>query len=186
MKYFVYLFCFYLLSSVWINKHNRWCIQWLSTNFWLDTFDSLFYHKIQGYNEWKKSLMPSGWVEKPFQGWEHQTFLPSNFISTCIIYYMKCNQKVWKLLLSILRFLNFKNCWFKWRYTADKFLSLRVFGLLSSSLLLFPQHFVRYVLRPSSGVYQTREPTQNFKLRPLLNPRGSPVLIPLAITGYRC
>ena len=29
------------------------------------------------------------------------------------------------------------------------FLSLRVFGLLSSSLLLFPQRFVRYVHRPS-------------------------------------
>ena len=32
------------------------------------------------------------------------------------------------------------------------FLSLRVFGLLSSSLFLFPQRFGRYVLRPSSGV----------------------------------
>ena len=31
-----------------------------------------------------------------------------------------------------------------------------------------------------------REPTRNFELRPLLNPRGSPVLIPLAITGYKC
>ena len=35
------------------------------------------------------------------------------------------------------------------------FLWLRVFGLLSSSILLFPQHFSRYVLRPSSGVYRT-------------------------------
>ena len=25
-----------------------------------------------------------------------------------------------------------------------------------------------------------------FELRPLLNPRGSPVQIPLAITGYKC
>ena len=33
------------------------------------------------------------------------------------------------------------------------FLSLRVFGLLSSSLLLFPQRFSRYVLLPSSGVW---------------------------------
>ena len=31
------------------------------------------------------------------------------------------------------------------------FLTLRVFGLLSSSLLLFSQSFGRYVLRPSSG-----------------------------------
>ena len=32
------------------------------------------------------------------------------------------------------------------------FLSLRVFGLLSSSSLLFPQYFGWYVLQPSSGV----------------------------------
>ena len=50
------------------------------------------------------------------------------------------------------------------------FLSLRVFGLLSSSLLLFQQHFDWYVLQPSSGVCWTREPSQNFKLRPLFNP----------------
>ena len=64
------------------------------------------------------------------------------------------------------------------------FLSLRVFGLLSSSLLLFPQRFGWDFLRPSSSVCWTREPTRNFELRPLLNPQGSPVLIPLAITGY--
>ena len=33
-----------------------------------------------------------------------------------------------------------------------RFLSLRFFGLLSSSLLLFPQRFGWYVLRPFSGV----------------------------------
>ena len=43
-------------------------------------------------------------------------------------------------------------------------LSLRVFGLLSLSLLLFPQRFSRYVLRPSSGVCRTREPSWNFIL----------------------
>ena len=37
------------------------------------------------------------------------------------------------------------------------FLSLRVFELLSSSLLLFSQRFGRYVLRPSSGVCRSRE-----------------------------
>ena len=36
------------------------------------------------------------------------------------------------------------------------FLSLRVFGLLSSSLLLFPQRFGRYVLWPSSGNMNVR------------------------------
>ena len=66
------------------------------------------------------------------------------------------------------------------------FLSLRVFELLSSSSLLFPQRFGWYILRTSSGVCRTREPSWNFKLRPLLNPRGSPLLIPLAITWYMC
>ena len=51
--------------------------------------------------------------------------------------------------------LNFwdEACWF---------LSLRFFGLLSSSLLLFPQRFGQYVLRPSSGVCRTREPSRNY------------------------
>ena len=66
------------------------------------------------------------------------------------------------------------------------FLSLRIFGLLSSSLLFFSQRFGRYVLRPSSGVCRTREPSRYFELRPLLTPRRAPVLIPLAITGYKC
>ena len=50
------------------------------------------------------------------------------------------------------------------------FLSLGVFGLLSSSLLLFPQHFGRYVLRHSSGVCRTQEPSWNFEPRPPLKP----------------
>ena len=44
------------------------------------------------------------------------------------------------------------------------FLSLRIFGLLSSSLL-FPQRFGWYVLRPSSGVCRTRDSSRNFELR---------------------
>ena len=40
--------------------------------------------------------------------------------------------------------------------------------------------------RPSTGVCRTREPTRNFKLRILFNPTESPVLVPLAITGYKC
>ena len=73
--------------------------------------------------------------------------------------------------------LNFwdEACWF---------LSLRFFGLLFSSLL-FPQRFGQYVLRPSSGVCRTWEPSRNFELRPLLKPRESPVLIPFAMTGYK-
>ena len=52
--------------------------------------------------------------------------------------------------------LNFwdEACWF---------LSLRVFGLLSSSLLLFPQRFSQYILRPSSGVCRTRGRSSKFR-----------------------
>ena len=63
-----------------------------------------------------------------------------------------------------------------------KCLSLNFFRQLSSSLLLFPQRFVRYVLQPSSGVCRTREPSWNFELRPLLNPWGSPVLTVITAT----
>ena len=45
------------------------------------------------------------------------------------------------------------------------FLSLWFFRLLSSSLLLFLQHFGQYVLQPSSGVCRTRELSRNFELR---------------------
>ena len=51
-----------------------------------------------------------------------------------------------------------------------RFLSLRIFGLLSSSLLLFPQRFGQYVLRRSSGICRTGEPSRNVELRPLMNP----------------
>ena len=57
---------------------------------------------------------------------------------------------------------------------------------MSSSLWLFPHRFGRHVLRPSSSVCRTLEPTWNFELRLLLNPLLSPVLIPLAITEYKC
>ena len=60
--------------------------------------------------------------------------------------------------LSCLNFWD-EACWF---------LSLTVFGLLSLSLLLFPQRFGRYVLLPSSGVCRTREHSQNFELRPFI------------------
>ena len=43
-------------------------------------------------------------------------------------------------------------------------LSLKVFGKLSSSLLLFPQRFGRYILRPFSGVGRTRYRLQIFFL----------------------
>ena len=59
------------------------------------------------------------------------------------------------------------------------FLSLRVFRLLSSSLFLCPPVFFRCF-------FQTQKPTRNFELCSLLNPWGSPVLISLAITGYKC
>ena len=55
---------------------------------------------------------------------------------------------------------------------------------MTSSFLLFSR-FGQYLLWHYSGVCQTQEPTQNFKLHPLLNPRGLPVLILLTITYRR-
>ena len=77
-----------------------------------------------------------------------------------------------------------KNGNYVWKL--QKILSLSIFGLLSLSLLLFPQHFGQYVLRPSSGVYRTQEPWRNFELHPLLNPRGHLFCYLLAITRYKC
>ena len=59
-------------------------------------------------------------------------------------------------------------------------------GLIFLSLRIFGQRFGRYVLPPSSGICRTRELSWNFELRPLLNPQGSSVLIPFAITRYKC
>ena len=58
----------------------------------------------------------------------------------------KCISLELFVLTAILEYIDI----FSW------FLSLRVFGLLSSSLLLFPQRFSRYILWPSSGVCRTR------------------------------
>ena len=91
------------------------------------------------------------------------------------------NHNIWILninnVIFKLNLMSFIHC---------QLLSLRVFGLLSSSVLLFQQGFGRYIFRPSWGVCRTREPSRNFELRPLLNPQGSPVLIPLAKAWYKC
>ena len=103
------------------------------------------------------------------------------------ITYICCKLACTKILqnFGLTLVVSMKNIWKKKGFRCF-FLPLRVFGLLSSSLLLFPHLFGRFVLRLSSGVCWTREPTQKFELHPLLNPQGSPVLIPLAITGYKC
>ena len=71
---------------------------------------------------------------------------------------------------SCLHFWN-EACWF---------LSLRVFGLFSSSLLLFPQRFGRYVLCQVFVELGNLHGTSNYVLYWIHG--GSPVLIPLAIT----
>ena len=58
--------------------------------------------------------------------------------------------------------------------------------LLLHSVLIVQISETKRVLWPSSDVSRTQEPSQNFELRPLLNPWGSPVLILLAITEYKC
>ena len=64
------------------------------------------------------------------------------------------------------------------------FLSYRLFELLSSSLLLYFQCFTQNVFQPSSGVYQTQNPIQNFLY--LIHGGGTLVLILLTITEYKC
>ena len=70
--------------------------------------------------------------------------------------------------LSLLLLQTWKLYSESWFFENEKinklFLLLRVFGLLSSSLLLFPQRFGWYVHRPSSGVCLTREPLRNLKI----------------------
>ena len=67
---------------------------------------------------------------------------------------------------------NYSSCQIFWD-EAWWFLSVFIFIDISSTFrpIFLPAFF--------------RESTRNFELGPLLNPRGSPVLIPLAITGYK-
>ena len=54
---------------------------------------------------------------------------------------------------------------------------------LSLKIFVFIFIVISTMFWPSSGVCRTQEPSWNFGLRPLLNPRGSPVLIPVK---YSC
>ena len=62
--------------------------------------------------------------------------------------------------------------------------------MLHSDYSLHLCYFHKVSADMSSGLLQVfvelGEPSRNFELRPLLNPQGSPVLIPLAMTGYKC
>ena len=52
-------------------------------------------------------------------------------------------------------------------------LLIRIFWLLSSSLLFYLQRFDQYVLRPSSSIScRTLEPTQTLDLNTLFEPQG--------------
>ena len=104
----------------------------------------------------------------------------TNVAMLYLIFYLKCKNSS-KQFWSNIQFIDFYqlalNLCLKLKICnlVDlhlKFLSFRVFRLLSSSLLLYSQRFGWYVLQPSSGVCQTQEPTQNFEPCPLFNPRG--------------
>ena len=74
-----------------------------------------------------------------------------------------------------------------WSHSVSIFLSFRVFGILSSSLLLYSQRFGRCVFRPSADVScRSQKPTRSFWPRPLFYPLGSLALILLTITGDKC
>ena len=82
-----------------------------------------------------------------------QSYKPfSAFIYNCFVF-----------IYSVFLFVNSNN----------NLLLLKIFWLLTSSLLLYSQRFDRYVLRSSSGVScRTRKPIQNLDLNPLFNPLG--------------
>ena len=71
----------------------------------------------------------------------------------------------------------------------NTFIQYNLHAFLSLKGLQLHGYFHKILANMSSGLLQVlvklREPTQNFKLCPLLNPRRSPVLIPLAITRYK-
>ena len=96
---------------------------------------------INGYECFEGCIFFKDWDNNvnPFHVSSHNNNLPISFRYILLI----CKSQVWREK-EVFSYLNF---WDKpWL-----FLSLRVFGLLSSCLLLFPQHFGQHVLRPSSG-----------------------------------
>ena len=117
--------------------------------------------------------------------WFYQHFNQSKAISCQVVWE---SYSLYLYINFVLLFLQvfFVRLWHQvFQSITNNLNTLTVFGLLSSSLLFFLQRFGRYVLRTSSSVCRTWEPSQNFELRPLLNTRRSPVLIPSAITGYK-
>ena len=68
--------------------------------------------------------------------------------------------------------------------------SLVIFIIKGFRTIIFIFIVISTTFRPSSGVCRTLEHSRNFELRLLLNPQGSPVLIPLAKPGtsvkYSC
>ena len=95
-------------------------------------------HPSPGFEQYAISL---SYYAEPF----HHERIPYIYI---YIFRERERERENRINIYLCSCLNFwdEGCWF---------LSLRVFGLLSSSLLLFPQRFGRYVLRPSSGVCRT-------------------------------
>ena len=149
---YIYIYWQHFFIDIYSIEHNR---HFLSTYFFVNSFELLY----RSYDIWREL------VDKP----SVISYFPSTFCQTLghhqgKMYYKSDVTFVCRLLLCKFFSINVSSLFFiiKGFWT----------GLLFSSLLLFPQRFGWYVLRPSSGVCRTWEPSQNFDLRPLLNPRG--------------
>ena len=93
-------------------------------------------------------------------------------MTSCPKIYWSIKRKIILMSMQLLNKIIFFIC-FNFSDKAWPFLSPWIFGLFSSSSLLYSQCFDRCVLRPYSGVScQTREPTHNLELIPLFNPQG--------------
>ena len=98
-----------------------------------------------------------------FRGFNYFCLILIQFPKTCKREMKYCSQSIKEIekAITIREFTKFiwnppsiqnPKRWLRLFLIYNNYLSLRVFGLSSSSLLLFPQQFGRYVLRPSSGV----------------------------------
>ena len=101
-----------------------------------------FFHHLHWYSGGEGGVISLPW--KKTCSYRYAIFLILQYVKpkclACSLFLSFSSGSRWDVLMLILQ------------YCCRDFLSLRVFGLFSSSLLLFPQRFGQYVLWPSSGV----------------------------------
>ena len=141
---------------------RRWNIltiwPWSKSCLNITFFENCPSEKILTINFFERCLSQSNWFKlilKLFRMERRKITLPrlrTNPVSISNSWIEKTlkNRKFLEIPQKFKRSQNKNSCLNFWNEAWV--LSLRVFGLLSSSLLLFPQRFGWYILQPSSGV----------------------------------